>query len=231
MTQPHNIEPPLVTRVEEPVETPVPRRPRPGFWEAVLMVRGSSRPRRSAPRSSACAMVLTFHAFRAQMSPASSWTINSPGLAKASAPKVPAEGRPADTRRRSASRSRTGCSRRRSASLVLILLVLPRRIGPDWKRQIGVRTPAGSARLPGAPDRARVHDRAGPHSGGLQPRDRPAAARDGAGAEGRLPARPASSSRSWPLELGRALSRNCGAAGFSGRGLCAALRACCPASS
>ena len=64
------------------------------------------------------------------------------GLGKATAKNPPPEGRPpvpAEIGRSLA----YGMLAAQIGSFLLILLVLPRRIGPDWKRQLGVRMPAG----------------------------------------------------------------------------------------
>jgi uncharacterized protein len=136
----NNIEPPLVTRVEEPVVTPAPRRPRPGYWEAKLWCLVLLATQIGAAILG-MGVVLTFHAFQ-HNEPGKFLDDQLSGLAKASAPNAPAEGRPPIPSEIGQSLA-YGMLAAQLASLVLILLVLPRRIGPDWKRQIGVRMPAG----------------------------------------------------------------------------------------
>ena len=76
------------------------------------------------------------------MSRFSSWRISSPALLNATSAKDPPESRPPIPVEIGQSLAYSMLAAQ-IGSFLLILIVLPRRIGPDWKRQIGVRTPAG----------------------------------------------------------------------------------------
>ncbi|HEY1186614.1 MAG TPA: type II CAAX endopeptidase family protein [Gemmata sp.] len=131
--------PPLVTRPEPEgapalAPVPVPRRPRPGLIEAGLwcgVFLGTQL---------LCLIVVTSAAFVAhvyahpeprrftdeQLAAVGKWAAKEPGAA------IPAE---------FAQSLAWGMLASQVASLGLILLIVPRRVGPDWKRQLGVRPP------------------------------------------------------------------------------------------
>ncbi|MBN9121324.1 MAG: CPBP family intramembrane metalloprotease [Planctomycetes bacterium] len=140
MTEPDN-EPPLVTRAPGPAPEvpPAPRRPRPGFWEAVawcavfLMVQGC------AGIATVC-VVFAAYCFAAP-EPGKFFNEQLDGYAKAADPK--AEGGAAPLPFEIGQAIAWGLLAAQFVSLGLIALVLPRRIGPDWRRQIGFRAPAG----------------------------------------------------------------------------------------
>jgi membrane protease YdiL (CAAX protease family) len=142
MTNPAN-DPPLVTRPpEQPAAPTVPlarRRPRPGFWEAtvwcVVFLAGQM--------CGALVAVLVVVAAYALAAPNSGQFINDQldGFAKAVDPK--AEGERPSMPFAFGQALAWGMLAAQFVSLGLIALVLPRRVGPDWKRQLGVRQPAG----------------------------------------------------------------------------------------
>ncbi|MFO0822695.1 MAG: CPBP family intramembrane glutamic endopeptidase [Gemmataceae bacterium] len=138
-------EPPLVLRAEPqaapPSAPPVPRKPAPGFWGAVLwcllfiavqlscaigvilLVLGLFAVRSDDPGKFLDAQLGGFAASAKQAGP------NDPPR-----PQMPiAIGQALAS----------GMLAAQVGSLLLIVLVVPRVVGPDWKRQFGVRTPAG----------------------------------------------------------------------------------------
>jgi membrane protease YdiL (CAAX protease family) len=133
---PNANEPPLVTRAEQP-PAPAPHRPRPGFWEACAW----------------CAVFILAQMFGALVAVVIAFgahTLASPnpkqfadeqleGFSKALDPKAQGERPPIP--RQFAEALAYGMLAAQFVSLGLILIVLPRRIGPDWKREIGVRRP------------------------------------------------------------------------------------------
>jgi CAAX protease family protein len=137
---PTNAEPPLVTRVVTPAEAPIPGRSRPGFREAVLWCL-IFLALQIASALLGMATVLVFHAIQHD-NPLQFFNDQLSGLAKATAPNTPAESRPSIPSEIGQSLA-YGMLAAPVGSLGLILLVFPRRIGPDWKRQLGVRVPAG----------------------------------------------------------------------------------------
>jgi membrane protease YdiL (CAAX protease family) len=136
-----NDEPPLVTRVDLlPSVTPPPRKPRPGLLEAVVwcLVFLATQIFFAALGAGA---VLTVFAL-SQDEPGRFTNDQLDGLVKATRPGATADGRPPVPTEIGQSLA-YGMLTAQVASLALICLIVPRRIGPDWKRQIGVRTPAG----------------------------------------------------------------------------------------
>lgn len=136
----NNTEPPLVTRVEEPVVTQAPRRPRPGYWEAKLwcVVLLATQ---IVSALIGLLLVLAIHALQ-QDDPLRFVEDQSSTLLKATAANTPAENRPPIPAEIGQSLAYAMLAAQ-IGSLLMILLILPRRVGPDWKRQIGVRLPAG----------------------------------------------------------------------------------------
>lgn len=135
MSEPTN-EPPLVTRPEPPPSKPSAR-PRPGFFEAVawcVMFVATQM----FGAIVAVAVVFTAHAFMAA-EPGKFVDEQLSGFGKAVDTKGEGE-RPLVPREIGESLA-WGMLAAQVVSLVLILVVLPRRIGPDWKRQIGLRRP------------------------------------------------------------------------------------------
>lgn len=137
-------DPPMVVRVEvaptPPAAPPTPRRPRPGFLEAVLwcllflitQITGAVL---------GMAVVLGGHALCTD-NPSQFLLDQLAGLGKATAATPPPEGRPPVPWEIGQSLA-WGMLAAQVASLALILGVVPRRVGPDWKRQLGVRRPWG----------------------------------------------------------------------------------------
>jgi membrane protease YdiL (CAAX protease family) len=115
-------------------------RARPGFREAVLLCVVFLAVQVASAILGMC-LVLLVHAVQTD-DPLAFVEDQFNALAKATAPNTPAESRPpvpAEIGRSLA----YGMLAAQLGSLVLILLVVPRRLGPDWKRQLGVRMPAG----------------------------------------------------------------------------------------
>jgi membrane protease YdiL (CAAX protease family) len=140
MSEPAN-DPPLVTRSPEATEAPAPtpRKPRPGFWEAVawclVFLAGQIC-------GALVALVAVFAAYAfAAPNPGQFLDEQLNGFARALDPKAEGERPPVPFAFGQA--IAWAMLAAQFASLGLIALVLPRRIGPDWKRQIGVRRPAG----------------------------------------------------------------------------------------
>jgi membrane protease YdiL (CAAX protease family) len=139
MSEPTN-EPPLVTRLEAPlvtrVEPPAPARPRPGFLEALLWC-VAFWVVLLASTLATVAIVLTayalrtddmgqffldqFHAFGAALTP--------PAPNKPPPPAMP---------KPFANALVTGMFVGQVGTLAFVLIVLPRRMGRDWQRQLGL---------------------------------------------------------------------------------------------
>jgi membrane protease YdiL (CAAX protease family) len=131
-------EPPMVVRVEPAPPPPAPKRPRPGFVESILwcvllwvvQVAGFL---------AAVFVVLGVHALQAN--DPRGFVVDELG-ATADAIKPPTEGAERKAIPMASSQSFAwGFLSAQLAMLGLIMLVVPRRVGPDWKRQIGVRWP------------------------------------------------------------------------------------------
>ena len=132
MTEPP-AEPPLVTRPD----APAPPRPRPGFLEAVLwclvfvavLMAGA-----------VAAVVVVFLAYAlAAPEPGKFANEQLDALVKATAPNADGPRPPVPFEIGQA--LAWGMLAAQFASLALVALVVPRRIGKDWKREIGVRRP------------------------------------------------------------------------------------------
>lgn len=136
-------EPPLVVRIEPTAEPtpPVvvsPRRPRPGLGEAILWC-VLFLAAQIAGAVLGMAAILGVHALRADK-PGDFILDQLSALGKATAATAPPGGRPPIPTEIGQSLA-WGMLAAQVVSLALILLVLPRRVGPDWKRQLGVRPP------------------------------------------------------------------------------------------
>ena len=140
MDEPNN-DPPLVTRPPEPsAEAPAaPRRPRPGFWEAIVWCLVFMAGQLCALFATVC-VVFAAYAFAAP-EPGKFFDEQTDGFIKAVDPKFEGERPPMPFEFGQA--LAYGMLVAQFVSLGLIALVLPRRVGPDWKRQIGFRAPAG----------------------------------------------------------------------------------------
>jgi len=133
-------DPPMVLRPEQPIADArplTPQKPRPGFWEALLWALIFLAAEMLGLIVTAIVVFLIF-AFstpepdkflNAQLDSLKQSTQPSPNEEK---PPLPAE---------LGQSLAWGMLAAAGFALVLILIVLPRRIGPDWKRQIGVRRP------------------------------------------------------------------------------------------
>ena len=141
MSEPAN-DPPLVLRPEPGVETPVPpapKRPSPGFWEAgvwclVFMV--------GQLFGAVVGMGAAFTAYALDKQEPGKFMLDQmDAFLKASDPKVQGERPPIPFEIGQA--LAWGMLAAQFVSLGMIAIVLPRRVGPDWKRQLGVRRPAG----------------------------------------------------------------------------------------
>jgi membrane protease YdiL (CAAX protease family) len=135
MSEPAN-DPPLVTR---PAYPPAPAKPRPGFWEALvwclLFV--------AVQVAGAVAVILvafTVYALSAEK-PDKFVTDQLDTFQRAFDANTPADQRPAVPTEFGASLA-WGMLAAQFAALALVLVVLPRRIGRDWKRQLAVRAPS-----------------------------------------------------------------------------------------
>ena len=134
-------EPPMVVRVDPATLAPAPpRRPRPGVLEAVLwcvllwIVQ-------LAGFLVAVLIVLGVHALRAD-DPSGFLTTELGGTTQAV--KAPAPGAERKAIPPAMSQSFAwGFLAAQVAMLGFCLLVIPRRVGPDWKRQLAVRRPRG----------------------------------------------------------------------------------------
>jgi membrane protease YdiL (CAAX protease family) len=130
-----NNEPPLVMRVEPPA----PKKPRPGLLEAIVWCFVFLGTQIFSVIVTMC-VVLGIYAFQA----------NDPGqflddqltrLGNAVAPNTPPEGRPPVPTEIGQSLA-YGMLVAQVASFGIIMLVVPRVVGRDWKRQLGFRRPA-----------------------------------------------------------------------------------------
>jgi uncharacterized protein len=134
-----NNDPPLVTRPPEPLAEapPAPRKPRPGFWEAGAWCLVFVAAQMCAMLATLC-VVFAAYAFAAPQ-PGKFMDEQLDGFSKAVDPKFQGERPPLPFEFGQA--IAYGMLVAQFASLGLIALVLPRRIGPDWKRQLGFRVP------------------------------------------------------------------------------------------
>lgn len=134
MSEPAN-DPPLVTRPDPPA----PAKQRPGFWEAVLwcvlfvvvQVAGAIL---------VILVTFTVYALGAEK-PEKFVTDQLETFQRAFDATAPADQRPAVPAEFGASLA-WGMLAAQFSALGLVLLVLPRRIGRDWKRQLAVRAPS-----------------------------------------------------------------------------------------
>lgn len=220
MSEPVN-DPPLVTRPPEPpAEAPPapakPRRPRPGFWEAVawcvVFLAGQI-----------CAMLVTvvvvLGAYALSAPQAGKFLDEQlDGFAKAVDPKFQGERPPLPFE--FGQGLAWGMLVAQFVSLGLIVLVLPRRVGADWKRELGFRKPHGLhvalvlLVVPGFMIMAGVIQEAFQMATGFRP---PPAIRSLNGVFGKFP---------WPLTvlavaLGPGVVEELWCRGFLGRGLSA----------
>jgi uncharacterized protein len=140
MVEPNN-DPPLVTRPEPPVEAPpvppAPRKPRPGFWEAIVWCLVFLAGQMCAMLATVC-VVFAVYAFAAPQ-PGKFVDEQLDGFSKAVDPKFQGE-RPSLPFEFGQALA-YGMLVAQFVSLGLIALVLPRRVGPDWKRELGFRAP------------------------------------------------------------------------------------------
>ena len=139
MTEPTS-DPPLVTRPDPPADASapeVPARPRPGFREAVLWCAVFV----AVQMTGAVVTVAGVFAAYAAASPEPGKFVDEQlsGFTKALDPK--GEGERVAMPFEFGQARAWGMPAAQFAALGLIALVLPRRIGPDWKRQIGFRAP------------------------------------------------------------------------------------------
>ncbi len=131
-------QPPLVTRIEPPA--PASQKPRPGFWEAVLWCVVFLAVQ-TLGAIIAGAVVLAVLALQTP-NPVQFVHDQLDGLAAAITPTPPnAPPRPPVPTGIGQALA-YGMLAAQLFSLALIRFVFPRRIGPDWKRQLGVRRPA-----------------------------------------------------------------------------------------
>ncbi len=140
MSEPVN-DPPMVTRPPEGAVAapPAPKRPGPGFWEAALwclvFMAGQLF-------GAIAGMGVVFTAYAlAEPEPGKFMLDQLDGFTKASDIKAQDERPPIPFAIGQA--AAWGMLTAQFVSLGMIALVLPRRIGPDWKRQLGVRRPSG----------------------------------------------------------------------------------------
>lgn len=139
---PANAAPPLVTRVEvPPPPAPVPRKPHPGFWAAVLWCLFFL----AVQLGSAIAVIVLFMGVAAARSDDAGkfLTEQLDGFVKAAAKTGPTDPPRKQMPTVVAQSLAYGMLGAQVASVGAILLVVPRVIGRGWKRQIGVRVPAG----------------------------------------------------------------------------------------
>jgi uncharacterized protein len=137
---PNNLEPPLVTRVEPVAVVSIPQLPRPGIWESMLWCLVLLATQIAA---AIVGVVLVMTIYALQHDNAGQFVDEQvSGLGKATAPSLPPEGRPPVPAAIGRSLA-YGMLASQVASFLLIILVLPRRIGRDWKRQLAIRMPAG----------------------------------------------------------------------------------------
>lgn len=134
MSEPAN-DPPLVTRPEPPPQAP--KRPRPGFWEAIAWCVVFVALQLCTMLAVVCA-VFAAYAFAAPQ-PGAFFDQQLDGFSKAVDPKFQGERPPLPFEFGQA--IAYGMLGAQVTSLGLIALVLPRRVGPEWKRQLGFRAP------------------------------------------------------------------------------------------
>lgn len=135
-------DPPLVMRPPEPLpEAPVaiPRRPRPGFWEAIVWCVVFVAVQLCTLTGTFCA-VFAAYAFAAPQ-PGQFFDQQIEDFKRAVDPQFQGERPPLPFEFGQA--IAYGMLAAQLTSLGLIALVLPRRVGPNWKRQLGFRTPNG----------------------------------------------------------------------------------------
>jgi membrane protease YdiL (CAAX protease family) len=132
-------EPPLVLRVGLPAP-PRPPKPRPGLGEAILWCIVFLFTQLLSTIVTFALVLLLFALTAPSMK--EFFQEQFGGFGKAVDVKTPARERPAMPGAIGQALA-YGMLAAQFASLGLILLVMPRRVGPDWCRQIGVRTPAG----------------------------------------------------------------------------------------
>lgn len=132
--------PPLVSRVEPPVEVHrLPAKPRPGFLEAVLWCLAFLGTQILAALFTTGAVLTVFAIQSGNAGQFITDQLN--GLGHATTLSEPEGGRPAVPTGIGQSLA-YGMLAAQVAALVLIVAVVPWRIGPGWQRQIGVRRPA-----------------------------------------------------------------------------------------
>lgn len=138
---PADAPPPLVTRVEVPPPAPAPRKPRPGFWGAVLW----SLFFLTVQLGSAIAMIVAVLGVAAARSDDAGKFLNDQlaGFVSAAAKAGPNDPPRPPVPTEIGQALAYGMLAAQVASVGAILLVVPRVIGRDWRRQIGVRVPAG----------------------------------------------------------------------------------------
>lgn len=216
MSEPAN-DPPLVTRPPEAVPSPpASKRPRPGFWEAVVWCLVFMA---GQVFGAGVGMGVVFTAYAlVEPEPGEFMLDQLDSLHKATDPKAEGERPPVPFQIGQA--LAWGMLAAQFVSLGMLALVLPRRIGPDWKRQLGVRRPNGLHVLlvlliaPGFVFAADVIQTVFLHATEIQP---PAAMKALNGIFGHFP---------WPLTLlavaiGPGVVEEFWCRGFLGRGLSA----------
>ena len=140
MSGPAN-DPPLVTRPESGADAPrapQPKRPRPGFWEALLwcVVFVAAQ---LCTMLAVVSAVFAAYAFAAPQ-PGAFFDAQLDGFSKAVDPKFQGERPPLPFEFGQA--IAYGMLAAQVTSLGLIALVVPRRVGPNWKRELGFRPPS-----------------------------------------------------------------------------------------
>ncbi|MBA4187089.1 MAG: hypothetical protein C0467_03640 [Planctomycetaceae bacterium] len=132
-----NPEVPLVQRVA----LPAPRKPRPGFWGAVLWCLLFIAVQLGCAIGT-ITIILVVHMLRSD-NPSQFINEQLSQFAKAAAPTKPDEPPRPPVPTELGQAIAYGMLAAQVGSLGLILLVVPRAVGPGWKRQLGVRVPAG----------------------------------------------------------------------------------------
>lgn len=218
--EPNPDEPPLVTRPDEAgAPALAPSRTRPGFWEAVAWCLVFVMAQMFGAILAVC-VVFAAHTFAAD-NPEQFAKDQLDGFvkavdAKATDPRPPVPAAFAEA-------LAYGMLAAQLAALALIAVVVPRRVGPDWKRQLGVRRPhllhvaLVVLIVPGFMLSADAIQTIFVHFTGVKP---PAAARALNSVFGKFP---------WPLTLlavsiGPGVVEELWCRGFIGRGLCARYR-------
>lgn len=133
-------DPRLVLRPVQPVEDarpPTPQTARPGFWEALLwsLIFVATEAFALIVTTIVVFMIFAFSA----TDPEKFLNAQLDGLKQSTQPHGEGEKPPLPTE--FGQSLAWGMLAAAGFALLLILIVLPRRIGPDWKRQIGVRRP------------------------------------------------------------------------------------------